>query len=159
MENYLKHAYDLNTFYLAYNKIEMIEPKVLAIFKRFRNVRLEGNVCIKESFKLKNCNLNEMRTELKQCFDNYFLAHPEMNTTEQQGIMEAENIPEYLITSGQNSINLKFSHLGISLLIILSLIKSFFEWIFFSPFQFFFNDAFFFCIIYDIFFKNEWKFL
>jgi hypothetical protein len=80
---------------------------------------------VKDSFKMKNCNLNELREKLGECFNNYFLAHPEKNTTDQQQILESENIPEFLITSGQNRIH--FSYLALSLLVIHNLIKRVYE--------------------------------
>lgn len=109
LSNLLKNAYELNTLYLAYNRIEMMEPKVLALLKNFRTIRLEGNTCVKQKIKIQHCNLNEVKANLTTCFENFFTNFPDKNTTEQQQILENEAIPEYVFISGQSQIFLSYS--------------------------------------------------
>lgn len=117
LSNFLQHAYELNTLYLAHNRIEMIEPKALAIFKNFRTIRLEGNNCIKQTIKIQNCNLNEVKANLTNCFNNFFTNYPERNTTDQLQILESEAIPEYVFVSGESQVVLSYSVVLVLLII------------------------------------------
>lgn len=109
LSNFLKNAYELNTLYLAYNRIEMIEPKALAVLKNFRTIRLDGNTCIKQKLKIQHCNLNEIKSNLTNCFNNFFTTYPDRNTTDQLQILESEAIPEYVFVSGQCQVVLSYS--------------------------------------------------